>query len=1380
MANTLLNIVRVLFLSIGCFIGSSSLFAIDLPKNQNLETGIPSFIKNEGQWTDGCHFHFRSGLFQASFYTDRIVFAVANPKEDFTAPRKPNPEHPEPPNSMVRMQVWEIRYQNSRPFQFEAQTPLENKLGYARIHQNGKIIYPEQFESLRIRNLYDGVDVRFSSQKGVLKIDYIIKPGTIPHIAFDINGFNETRVDERGNILLKSKFGQLVDSIPHSFEQNNTESSVEVKYVQTGKHRFALQFPENFNNEFGTIVDPFYLDYSTYFYGNNQTSTYTYIYDVNVDASNNSYVTGLTTDKYPGKPGTYDTTLSGSYDAFLCKIPSGGGKPDYFIYLGGNSSDYGYAMATTESGDCYVTGNTYSTDFPITLGVFEPKLPSFSFYTSFITGIKTDGSALIYSTYIKGSCWVIDVNSQGQVYVAPYGNNPYTVTKDINPPGQVGGGFEANIIRLNSTGSAILNCVELKGFGSEYVYALTIDKKNQVYAAGWTSSDNLPVTAGRNNFGGFFKGGSWDGFLFKIDSAFTKFLISKYIGTSGYDYISAITVDDNEDIFVQGIAGANDLPAATNTFPGGSTTGWNGASFIMRIYKNGIFPRWTTYITNNTYAWRNRISVNAKNECVFAGSTTSTTLPTTSDAFQKTLKGGWDGYIGKLSIDGAIGYLSYFGGSGTDYFFAVQTRRIGCVTHILLGGYGSGTDYPVYKAWKSTTISGTAYGGRLAKWRDTLKEDAIDLGPDAVQCDRNYRILEAGNPGAAYLWQNGSKLSYFIVDKPGKYWVSATYGCGLKSDTITFSIAPSAKSHFPKDTLICDKYGLLLDARNDTIKGIKYAWNNGDTTRKIFADSSGKYKVGMWTPVCQWRYDSIQVTKQYKPIRGIWQKDTVLCKPFTFALRSGSDTITAAYAWNTLDSVSKITVDKAGLYNVNITNQCGTLQDTILINSDSIPTLSYRTDTLICDKDSFRIARKGFSKWTKITWNDGSKDSARTLTQAGTYTVNVSNSCKSFTDTIKLKMGKIPKPFTLGNMLWCDNLQLFQTVNDNSFANIRWSTGDTGRQLMIKDTGIITATAESICGTSRASFRVERGFSPVIKLGSDTIICNANSWLLVPKSINFLNQIQWENGSVVTNRNINNAGKYWATGTNNCGTITDTLYIAFLNSPKVKAPSDLSYCDFISPIPVLKATGSGGTAVYTWNTGESGLSIKGNTEGTYTVTGTNECGTDRDSVRIKVFASPKPDLGIDTAFCGGFAYPLTVGNGYQLINWSNGSSASSITATQYGKYSVKVTDFNGCSGSDEITIGSNCKLIWYMPTAFSPNGDGKNDVWGPTIKDVQELKIAIYNRWGEKIWENHEGQTFWDGNYGSAMAPDGVYTWTASFRSNFKPYYKSGVLTLMR
>ena len=1373
---SLLPAMRVLFLCLLTF----SAYSHNLNGQNNTSIQIQSaFIKNQGQWKDGSQYQFRSGQFQAIFFPDKILFSVAKAKQAPSPTKTKFTAHQQHQDPEMIFQVWEIAYSGAGLHQYVSENPIESRVGYVLAGNNSNITYPEQYSALSIKNLYPGVDARFSENNGVLKIDYIIAPGQLPEIAFSIKGFKQTAVDENGNIVLQSEYGRIVDSIPHSYSQNKEHTSVSVGYEKMGPDQFRLKFPAGFENPHGLVVDPFYMDYSTYFYGNNFVGSWTYIYDVDVDDYNNSYITGITYDKFPGKPGTYDTTLAGASDAFLCKIPSGGGKPDYFIYVGGSSYEYGYAIATKENGDAYLTGYTVSTDYPVTSGVFEPKKPTAS-YSSFVTGIKSDGSALIYSTFIRGYCWVIDVNEQGQVYVAPYGDALYQVTKDINPPGQVGGGMEANIIRINATGTAILNCVALIGSGTEYVYALSIDKKNQVYAAGWTNSDNLPVTLGTKNFGGFYKGGSWDGFLFKVDSAFTKFLISKYIGTSGYDYISAIAVNDNEDIFIQGIAGANELPVATNAFPGGSNTGFGGSAFIMRIFKNGVFPRWTTYITNSTYAWRQRISINTKDECVFAGSTSNNNLPTTTDAYQKTLKGGYDGFIGKLSIDGAIRYLSYFGGSGTDYFFAVQTRRIGCVSHILMGGWGSGNDYPTLNAWKSTINNNFASTGRLVKWRDTLKVDPIDFGPDVIQCDRNYRILDPGNPGADYKWQDGSKLSYFIVQKPGKYWINASYGCGFKTDTISFKIAYSAKSYFRKDTLICNRYGLQLDAKNDTIKGIKYLWNTGDTTRKIFANSSGKYLVSMWTPVCQWRYDSIVVNKQYKPIRGIHQADTLLCKPLLLNLRAGTDTITAAYLWNTGDTVNQISINKANRYHVAISNVCGSLLDTVGILADSIPTVSFKTDTLICDKDSFVISRNGFSKWTTLSWNDGSKDSSRTFKTPGTYSVNIQNTCKGYTDTVKLKMGKIPKPFSLTNMLWCDNNQLYQTVYDNGFAKIRWSTGDTGKQLLIKDTGVIVATAESNCGISSATFRVSRGFSPIIIMGKDTLVCNANSFNIIPKSVKHLSEITWENGLKSMNRTISNNGKYWASGTNNCGTITDSIQVEFLNAPVADAPADLSFCDIVNPAPTLTAKASGGAATYAWNNGDLGLTTRANNGGTYVITGVNACGKTTDSTRIVVHPSPLPNLGIDTAFCGTFAYPLNAGNGWKQVIWSNGSSSPAIVANNFGQYRVTVTDINGCSGSDEITIGSNCKLIWYIPTAFTPNNDGRNDLFTPTIKDVQDLNMKIYDRWGSQVWDNKGQTNAWDGNINGNLAPEGVYIWRAEFRSNFKPYYKEGTVTLMR
>jgi gliding motility-associated-like protein len=299
-------------------------------------------------------------------------------------------------------------------------------------------------------------------------------------------------------------------------------------------------------------------------------------------------------------------------------------------------------------------------------------------------------------------------------------------------------------------------------------------------------------------------------------------------------------------------------------------------------------------------------------------------------------------------------------------------------------------------------------------------------------------------------------------------------------------------------------------------------------------------------------------------------------------------------------------------------------------------------------------------------------------------------------------------------------------------------------------------------------------------MGKDTLVCNANSFNIIPKSVKHLSEITWENGLKSMNRTISNNGKYWASGTNNCGTITDSIQVEFLNAPVADAPADLSFCDIVNPIPTLTAKASGGAATYAWNNGDLGLTTLANNGGTYVITGVNACGKTTDSTRIVVHPSPLPNLGIDTAFCGTFAYPLNAGNGWKQVIWSNGSSSPAIVANNFGQYRVTVTDINGCSGSDEITIGSNCKLIWYIPTAFTPNNDGRNDLFTPTIKDVQDLHMKIYDRWGSQVWDNKGQTNAWDGNINGNLAPEGVYIWRAEFRSNFKPYYKEGTVTLMR
>ncbi|MBS3913590.1 MAG: gliding motility-associated C-terminal domain-containing protein [Bacteroidetes bacterium] len=1343
------------------------------------------FIQNAGQWSDGSLFYFANGDIQATFFKDRVRFAMVRISEhkhpgEFTEVKGERIQR-KTEESRVQAQVWDLIYANASDFRIEASEQEKSYMGFVNQNTNSKILYPNAYKTLTIRGLYNGVDAQFVIENGQLKINYLFdNQNKISNIRIQINGWQKTSVNSNGNLVLSGKYNEITDSIPMSYLQvGNNKISVTAKYIQLSENYFGFALESQPDGDLPLVVDPLYLDYSTYFYGklNNGGN---YIYDVEVDKNNYSYLVGYTNDKFDGTPGTYDTILNNT-DGFLAKMPIAGGTPLYIIYIGGSQWEYAYAMAATANGDCYVTGYTMSTDFPTTSGVLEPSRPSSSTYTSFVFAIKSDGSTLIYSSYIRGWSWVVDVNEQGQVYIAPYGDAPYTETANINPVGQVGGNPEANVIRLNSAGSKILDCVTLKGDYAEYVYALTVDAKNQVYVAGATNSDNLPVTSGLKNFGGAFKGGSYDGFLFKIDSGFTKYLISKYIGTTGYDYISAITVNDLEEIFIEGIAGAAELPVATNSYPGGgSTTGWGGASFIMKIQKSGLYPMWTTYIINNTWAWRQRISVNAKDEVLFAGTTWANNLPTTSDAYQKTLKSAPDGYLGKLGTLGQINYLSYYGGSNYEYLFAVQTKRIGCVTQLIMGGYSASKDWPLKNPWKSAPSGTGFWSGAVCKWRDTLRVDPIEIGPDQVICDRVYRILDAGNKGASYKWSTGDTVRSIIAKQPGKYWVTASYGCGYVSDTAVYKTTPSAKLYLPSDTLVCDQYTVVLDARNDTIKGIRYLWSTGDTTQTTKVTKSGIYYLEMQTPVCGVRYDTINLDKQYSPKTGITPRDTTVCMPFNLDLYSGSDTIKAAYLWNTGDTTRNITIQKAGIYEVKINNICGIISSQTEITSDTVPTISYTVDSLLCDKSAYITPTGNKSSYTALKWSDGADSLVRTFHQSGNWTVEIKNQCATRTDTVKLVFETTPKAFTIPDYTWCDSIFASFKINDNLNTTIYWSTGDTGHVFNIDKTGMVIGKAINLCGSASDTFNVIAKYTPVVLLGKDTLVCDQKTFLIQPVTLKNFDSIYWNNGIKTNTLNITQPGIYSLHAMSSCGTAIDDIEIKFLEKPTVNTSQDALFCDAVTSGFTIDATLGGGLATGAWNDGSTNLILPVNTSGTYIYKSTNACGTDADTTLVDLYISPVVDLGLDSSYCGLPDITFDAGIGFASYLWNNGSTGQYLKLKEFGKYSVTVTDQHGCKGSDEIEITAFCNLIFYVPASFTPNHDGVNDMFGPVSKDVENLRFHIYNRWGQEVFFTNDPNGKWDGTFSGLSVNDGVYVWKANFSSYNKRYEMNGVITLLR
>ena len=165
-------------------------------------------------------------------------------------------------------------------------------------------------------------------------------------------------------------------------------------------------------------------------------------------------------------------------------------------------------------------------------------------------------------------------------------------------------------------------------------------------------------------------------------------------------------------------------------------------------------------------------------------------------------------------------------------------------------------------------------------------------------------------------------------------------------------------------------------------------------------------------------------------------------------------------------------------------------------------------------------------------------------------------------------------------------------------------------------------------------------------------------------------------------------------------------------------------------------------------------------------------------VDIRQNPNPNPELGTPQDLCLSQLITLTPGSGYASYEWPDGSKEEQLAVTSPGTYWVEVTDNNDCRGSDTVVIRP-CDLVLWMPEAFTPNGDGLNDVFQAEYDRSLGLKIdfhlLIFNKWGEEIFRSDDIDIGWDGTYkGKPCQPD-MYTWTIKFSApaNYSFHQKS-------
>jgi gliding motility-associated-like protein len=144
---------------------------------------------------------------------------------------------------------------------------------------------------------------------------------------------------------------------------------------------------------------------------------------------------------------------------------------------------------------------------------------------------------------------------------------------------------------------------------------------------------------------------------------------------------------------------------------------------------------------------------------------------------------------------------------------------------------------------------------------------------------------------------------------------------------------------------------------------------------------------------------------------------------------------------------------------------------------------------------------------------------------------------------------------------------------------------------------------------------------------------------------------------------------------------------------------------------------------------------------------------------------------------------LTTREPFVKYAWSEGATGERMTVNNAGLYWVTVTDANGCTATDTVVVKSrDCLVGLYVPTAFTPDGNGKNDLLRPLSYGPIKLQyFAVFNRWGQQVFETRTPWTGWDGRLGAQPAPAGVYVWICQYEgADGKPAMQKGTAVLVR
>ena len=692
---------------------------IDKKTQANADLGrLLEFIPNAGQFDLRVNYFARAKGYRLYFLRDRIIF-------DFVTYPPITGRDSESGQNAQAVAIALVFDNCDHEVMPKGNLPKEGVLNffigndpehwYSNLCSYGELLYSD---------LWPNIDLLVRSDHGELKFDWIVRPGgNADEVMMHYEGADSLEVDEEGNLLIHHALGTMTDLRPIAFQKlENGKKAVACSFVvnprMQGDLTVGFEVGE-YDDTYPLWIDPA-VSYTTYLGGSGTDS----IHGVAVDDTGNAYFVGQTSSAdFPIVAGAYQPALAGTANAFITKIAPDGTSLIYSTYLGGSGTDNGIAIQIDSSGFAYVTGSTTSADFP-TASPYQSALAGTQ--DAFVTKLSTDGSALVFSTYLGGATGTttgngIAVNVFGQTFVAgetssasfPTGGGAFS-------PSYNGGASDGFVSLLSSGGSSLLASTYLGGTGADVIQGLDLDASDFVYVTGTTDSADFPATAGAYQTS---LAGSTDAFITKLEEDLSALVYSTFIGGSLADEGQSVALDSANNACITGVTFSADFPVTVGAYQ--TALAGSSDAFITKLSSDGSSLVFSTYLGGSGADTGNAITLDSSGHVLIAGATSSADFPTTPSVIPSSLTGTQDWFISMFSSDGSNLLVSYYlGGTSQQSAYGIAVDSQGAVYVV---GETDSNDFPVTAGAFQVAYAGNTDGAATKDYFATYRKASLTI-----------------------------------------------------------------------------------------------------------------------------------------------------------------------------------------------------------------------------------------------------------------------------------------------------------------------------------------------------------------------------------------------------------------------------------------------------------------------------------------------------------------------------------------------------------------------------------------------------------------------------------------------------------------------------